>query len=118
LEELIVTYEEVQEKGGTFTYGYLVLAFTMLKWRPPMGKQLAPIDKGHLTKIFEPWHARSNSKNMDFNNTAFLKWYNQLIDATQRMRIPQNLLSFYTRNISFPLNPNCTFIWPRHAKPS
>jgi hypothetical protein len=38
LEELLVACEEVQEKGGTFTYGYLLLDFAMLKWRPPMGK--------------------------------------------------------------------------------
>jgi hypothetical protein len=37
LEELLVSCEEVQEEGGTFTYGYLLVAFTMFKWKPPMG---------------------------------------------------------------------------------
>jgi hypothetical protein len=73
LEELLVACEEVQEKGGTFTYGYLLLAFTMMKWRPPMGRHLAPTDKGCLTNMFEPWHARSDSKNMEFNNTCVPK---------------------------------------------
>jgi hypothetical protein len=31
LEELLMACMEYQEKGGTFTYGYLLLAFTMLK---------------------------------------------------------------------------------------
>jgi hypothetical protein len=39
LEELLVACEEAQEKGGTFTYGYLLVAFTMLKWKPPVGRQ-------------------------------------------------------------------------------
>jgi hypothetical protein len=42
LEELLMACEESQEKGGTFTYGYLFLAFTMLKWTPPVGIPLAP----------------------------------------------------------------------------
>jgi hypothetical protein len=77
LEELLVACEEAQEKGGTFTYGYLLVAFAMWKWRPPMGRQLAPADKGHLAKMFEPWHARLDQENMEFNNVTFLKWYNQ-----------------------------------------
>jgi hypothetical protein len=35
LEELLVVCEEAQEKGGTFTYGYLLVAFTMWKWTSP-----------------------------------------------------------------------------------
>jgi hypothetical protein len=58
LEELLINCEDVQEKGGTFTYAYLILDFTMMKRRPPMERQLEPIDKGHLTNIFEPWNAR------------------------------------------------------------
>jgi hypothetical protein len=38
LEELLVACEESQEKGGTFTYGNLFLAFLMLKWMPPAGR--------------------------------------------------------------------------------
>jgi hypothetical protein len=38
LEEFLIACEEVQEKGETFTYGYLLLSFTMLKWRPPSGR--------------------------------------------------------------------------------
>jgi hypothetical protein len=36
LEELLVACKEVKEKGGTFTYGYLLLAFTIFKWKLPM----------------------------------------------------------------------------------
>jgi hypothetical protein len=61
LEELIITCEEFQEKGGTFTYRYFLLYFAMLKWRPPTGRHLALVDKGFLTKIFEPWHAGADS---------------------------------------------------------
>jgi hypothetical protein len=100
LEELLIACEEAQEKGGTFTYGYLLIAFAMWKWWPPIGRQLAPADKGCLAKMFEPWHARSDSENMEFNNTTFLKWYNQIIDATQRLHIPQELLNLNTRNIN------------------
>jgi hypothetical protein len=46
LEEILVAYEEAKEKGGTFTYGYLLLAFTMLKWMPPAGRPLSPEKKG------------------------------------------------------------------------
>jgi hypothetical protein len=35
LEELLMAYEEAQEKGGTFTYGYLLMEFTMLKVKVP-----------------------------------------------------------------------------------
>jgi hypothetical protein len=108
LEELLIACEEAQEKGGTFTYGYLLIAFAMWKWRPPTGRQLAPADKGCLAKMFEPWHSRSDSENMEFNNVTFLKWYNQLIDATQWLCIPQELLNLNTRNIAFGLNHHYT----------
>jgi hypothetical protein len=54
---------------------------------------------------------------MEFNNTTFLKWYNQLIDETQWLRIPQELLIQNIRNIAFALNCHYTFVWSRHAKP-
>jgi hypothetical protein len=46
LEELLVACEEAQEKGGNFTYGYLLVAFIMLKWTPPVGIPLSPANKG------------------------------------------------------------------------
>ena len=46
LEELLVACKEAQEKGGTFTYDYLLVAFAMLKWTPPGGRPLSPTDKG------------------------------------------------------------------------
>jgi hypothetical protein len=54
LEELLVACKEAQDKGGTFTYGYLLMAFTMLKLKPPAGRPLALADKGCLAKMFEP----------------------------------------------------------------
>jgi hypothetical protein len=60
LEELLVACEEAQEKGGTFTYDYLLLAFAMLKWTPPTGRPLVLAYKGHLAKMFEPWHSRAD----------------------------------------------------------
>jgi hypothetical protein len=54
LEELLVACEETQEKGGTFTYRYLLLEFTMLKWNPPIGRPLVLENKGFLAKMFEP----------------------------------------------------------------
>jgi hypothetical protein len=38
LEEFLIACEEVQEKGDTFMYGYLLLYFTMLKWMATHGK--------------------------------------------------------------------------------
>jgi hypothetical protein len=38
LEELLVACEEAQDKGGTFTYGYLLVAFAIFKWKPPVGR--------------------------------------------------------------------------------
>jgi hypothetical protein len=73
LEELLIACEEAQDKGGTFTYGYILIEFSMSKWKPPTQRQLAPTKKGFLAKMFEPWHARSYSENMDFNNTTLLK---------------------------------------------
>lgn len=104
LEELLVACEEAQEKGGTFTYGYLLVAFAMFKWTPPAGRPLALADKGRMAKMFEPWHSRVDSENTTFNNSTFSKWYNALIDATQRLRIPQELLNCNTRNIAFSMN--------------
>jgi hypothetical protein len=61
-------------------------------------------DKGHLAKMFEPWHSRADSENTTFNNTTFSKWYNMIIDATQRLCIPQEILNYNTRNIAFNMN--------------
>ena len=104
LEELLVACEEGQEKGGTFTYGYLLVSFAMLKWKPPMGRQLTIPDKGHMAKMFEPWESRPDLENTSLNNTTFAKWYNGMIDATQWLRIPQELLNCNTRNITFSMN--------------
>jgi hypothetical protein len=65
--------------------------------------------------MFEPWHSREDSENTTFNNTTFSKWYNGLIDATQRLHIPQELLNCNTRNIAFSMNRHHTFVWPRYA---
>jgi hypothetical protein len=46
LEELLVVCEESQEKGRTFTYGYLLVVFAMLKWTPPSGRLLSTPYKG------------------------------------------------------------------------
>jgi hypothetical protein len=67
--------------------------------------------------MFEPWHARSDQENMEFNNVTFAKWYTQLIDATQWWCIPQELLNLNTQNIAFGLNRHNTLVWPRHVKP-
>ena len=61
LEELLVAYEEALEKGGTFTYDYLLLMFAMLKLMPPIGRPLWLVDKGLLEKMFKPWHSRLDS---------------------------------------------------------
>jgi hypothetical protein len=81
------------------------------------GRQLSPADKGLLAKMFEPWHSRSDSENMEFNNATFLKWYNQLIDATQWLHIPQELLNLNTQNITFGINHHYTFVWSEACKP-
>jgi hypothetical protein len=60
----------------------------MFKWKPPMGRASMLPDKGHMAKMFEPWQSRSDSENAAFNTTTFSKWYNGLIDATQRLHIP------------------------------
>jgi hypothetical protein len=115
LEELLVACEEAQEKGGTFMYGYMFMEFTMLKWKPPTRIPLALADKGCLAKMFEPWHSRADSENMAFNKKMFSKWYNGMIDATQRLRIQQELLNCNTRNIAFNMNRHHMFVWLRHA---
>jgi hypothetical protein len=104
LEELLVACEEAQEKGGTFTYGYLLVAFTMLKWKSPVGRQPTIPDKGRLAKMFEPWQSRPDSENTTLNNATFSKWYNAMIDATQRPCIPQEILNNNMRNITFSMN--------------
>jgi len=88
LEELLVACEEAQEKGGTFTYGYLLVEFEMFKWTPLVGRQPTIPYKGCMEKMFEPWQSRPDSENTTLNNAAFSKWYNGMIDATQRLRIP------------------------------
>jgi hypothetical protein len=68
LEELLVACEEVQEKGGTFTYRYLLMEFAMFKWKPPMGRASMLPDKGRMAKMFEPWQSRSDSENASFQH--------------------------------------------------
>jgi len=115
LEELLVACEEVQEKGGTFTYGYLLLEFIMLKWNSAMGRQPAIPDKGCMAKMFEPWQSRPNSETTSLNNTTFSKFYNAMIDATQRPRIPREILNSNMRNIAFNMNWHNKCVWSRHA---
>jgi hypothetical protein len=52
---------------------------------------------------------------MEFNNVTFMKWYNQLINATQGFCIPQDILNLNKRNITFGINHHYTFFWMRHA---
>jgi hypothetical protein len=73
--------------------------------------------KGRLAKTFEPWHARLDQENMEFNNVAFAKWYTQLIDVTQQWHITQKLLNLNTQNIAFGMNRHNTLVWSRHEKP-
>jgi hypothetical protein len=115
LEELLVFCEEAQEKGGTFTYGYLLVEFVVLKWMPPVGRPLTLEYKGHMENIFDPWHSKEDSENTTFNIVAFSKWYNALIDTTQRFCILQELLNCNTRNIAFSMNRHHTFVWSRHV---
>jgi hypothetical protein len=68
--------------------------------------------------MFEPWNARSDSKNMEFNNVVFLKWYTQLIDATQRMCHTTGTLESEHNKYLIHLESPQHFFWPRHAKPS
>jgi hypothetical protein len=82
LEELLVVCEEAQEKGGTFTYGYLLVAFIILKWKPPVGRQPKIPEKGCMVNMFEPWQSRPDSENTTLNNAALSKWYNSMIYAT------------------------------------
>jgi hypothetical protein len=39
-----------------------------------------------------------------------------MLDATQRLRIPHELLNLNMRNIVFRLNHHHTFVWPRNIK--
>jgi hypothetical protein len=73
------------------------------------------LDKGRMAKMFEPWQSRLDSENTSFNATTFSKWYNSLVDETQRLHIPQELINWNTRNISFSMNRHNTFVWPRHV---
>jgi hypothetical protein len=115
LEELLVACEEAQEKGRTFTYAYLLVAFAMLKWKSPMGRQSEIPDKGCLAKMFEPWNSKLDLENIALNNAAFEKWYNAMIDTMQRSRILQDILNNNMRNITFIMNQHNTCVWPRHA---
>jgi hypothetical protein len=82
---------------------------------PPIGIPLVLEDKGHLTKMFEPWHSKVDSKNTTFKSTMFSKCYNGIINATHRFLIPQELLNCNTRNIIFSMNRHHTFVWSRYA---
>jgi hypothetical protein len=66
--------------------------------------------------MFDPWHSRSDLENTSFNNTTFLKWYNRLLDTTQRLCIPWEFLNLNMHRISFIMNRHHIFICPRHAK--
>jgi hypothetical protein len=71
---VFVACEEAQEKRGTFTYSYLLVAFTMFKWTLPAGAPLVLVDKVCMEKMFEPWHSRADLENIVFNNSMFSKW--------------------------------------------
>ena len=82
----------------------MLMEFTMFKWKPPVGILSTMASKGRLTKMFEPCQSRTDSENATFNNATFSKWYNGIIDITQRLRILQDLLNCNTRKISFSMN--------------
>ena len=42
MDKLFQACSEAQEKGRYFTFGYLLISFTMYKWQPPQGRQLIP----------------------------------------------------------------------------
>jgi hypothetical protein len=46
---------------------------------------------------------------------VFSKWYNGLIETTQRLCIPHELLNCNIRNITFIMNWHHMFVWLRHA---
>jgi len=52
---------------------------------------------------------------MTFNNTTLYRWYNEIIDTTQRLHIPQELLNCNTRNIVCIMNRQHMFVWLRYA---
>jgi len=86
--------EDAHDKGGYFLYGYLLVSFAMWKWQAPSGRALhAPLDRKAIAKSFDPWKTRSDAPNVAFNENAFGDWYNQLIAATQVMRVPQPFIS-------------------------
>jgi hypothetical protein len=91
-----------------------LLAFAMLKWMPPIGRPLSPKNKEILVKMFEPWHSRLDLDNTAFNNMAFSKWYNRLIDTTHRLHILHELLNCNKRNIAFSMNHHHTLMWTRY----
>jgi hypothetical protein len=43
LTEMLHDYADVHEKVGYFIYNYLLVTFTMWKWRSPQGRELAMI---------------------------------------------------------------------------
>jgi hypothetical protein len=68
-----------------------------------------------LAELFEPWHSREDLENITLNNTKLSKWYNRLIDTTQKLCILQELLNCNTQNIAFTMNWHHTFMWLRYA---
>jgi hypothetical protein len=68
-----------------------------------------------MVKFFDPWKSRPDSENIALNNAGFAKWYNSMIDATQRLCILQEILNCNMRNIAFNMNWHNTFVWLRHA---
>jgi hypothetical protein len=73
---------DMHENNGYFIYGYLLFAFTMWKWRPPQGRELAMIPNNRIAMRFESWKSITYSINASFKNTTFLQWYKNLIYAT------------------------------------
>jgi hypothetical protein len=65
----------------------MLMEFTMFKWKPPMGISLVLVEKGHLAKIFEPYQSKTDLEHTTFNNVGLSKWYNGIIDTTQRLCI-------------------------------
>jgi hypothetical protein len=63
LTELFQACVDAHDRPSYFIYGYLLITFTMWKWKPPWGCNIARNTDGCITKLFDPWNFLLSSTN-------------------------------------------------------
>jgi hypothetical protein len=66
MTEMLHAYVNMHKRGGYFIFKYILVAFSMWKWRPPQGHELSLTLDNIIGMQFEPWKARRHHSPINY----------------------------------------------------